>query len=104
MESPANSGTSQSDESAGSTKTEKSMSVRLPSCTRPSSPGSPYPLALPSSQNRKPDCGVLTPNAHTRTLRASGRGVSCQYGDQSLSSPSVLVAEVAKQRGTPVGS
>src|SRR3989441_6869560 len=104
MESPANSGTSQSDESAGSTYTEKSMSLRLPSCTRPSSPASPYPLAFPSSQNRKPDCGVFTPTAQTSTLRASGRGVSCHRGDHALSSPSTLMADVAKQRGTPFGS
>src|SRR5947208_6509091 len=100
MESPANSGTSQSDESAGSTKTEKSMSLRLPPCTKPSSPGSPYPLAFPSSQNRKPACGVFTPTAQTSLLRPSGRGVSCHSGDHSLSSPSVLMADVAKQRGT----
>ena len=36
-----NSGASQSDESLGWRDTQKSMSVRLPSCTRPSSPGSP---------------------------------------------------------------
>src|SRR5256886_7856311 len=85
MLSPANSGTIHRVESLACRCTQKSMSVRLPSCTSPSSPGSPRPLPFASLQNRKPDCAAFTSNAETSTLRASGRGVSCLSGDHRLS-------------------
>ena len=101
MLSPANWGTIHSVESLARRCTQKSMSVRLPSCTSPSSPGSPRPLAFASFQKRNPDCAALTSSAETSTLRASGRGVSCHSADHRLSYPSTLIADTPKQRGTP---
>src|SRR5713226_2800284 len=78
------------------------MSVRLPLCTKPSSLGWAMPSPLKSSQNRKPELALSAWYAHTKTLRASGRGVSWRIGDHWLSEPSVLIAVTPKQSGTPL--
>src|SRR6266853_5638915 len=77
------------------------MFVPFPLVTTPSSDELTLPSPL-SSQNRKPARVGSTPSGYIRMFRASGRGVSARMGDQRLSNPSILSAETAKHRGTPL--